>query len=120
METITENDLKKRIIDMEKQYKEITSKVQASQKTLSNNERELLTCMQGLMPLQNAFFRSVIEDLQKQLADRPPAPTLASQPTIDESAVLEPVQTSTGSQTPSDRETRLDNVNQIDVDNLPV
>jgi hypothetical protein len=100
METITENDLKERIVAMETQYKEITSKLQTSQKVLFENEHEMLVCLQNLMPLQNAFFRSIIENLQKQLKDR------------DQHSADPP--------TTRPQETRVDNVYAESMDSLPV
>lgn len=61
--------LQQRIKDMEAKYKELNTTIQESKAKVIADERALLTCLQELMPLQNAYLGGIIQAQQKQLSE---------------------------------------------------
>lgn len=60
-------EIPRKITDLEQQYKEIDANLTETRKKVQTYETSLLTCLQQLMPLQNAYLSNVINSLQKQL-----------------------------------------------------
>ena len=61
--------LQQRIKDMEAKYKELNTTLQESKAKVIADESALLTCLQELMPLQNAYLGGIIQAQQKQLSE---------------------------------------------------
>jgi hypothetical protein len=61
--------LQQRIKDMETKYKELSTNLQISKSKVISDESVLLTCLQELMPLQNAYLSGIIQAQQKQLTN---------------------------------------------------
>jgi hypothetical protein len=61
--------LQQRIKDMEAKYKELNTTLQESKAKVIADESDLLTCLQELMPLQNAYLGGIIQAQQKQLSE---------------------------------------------------
>lgn len=60
--------LSERIKEFESQYKELNATLQKSRMQVITDERAVLYCLQQLMPLQNTYLGSIIQNLNKQLA----------------------------------------------------
>lgn len=68
-----DKELKKQLIEYEDLYKELTIKLHKSQSQVIENERDLLACLQKLMPLQNIYLKNIIADLQDQIKQNKPS-----------------------------------------------
>lgn len=77
METVQsreqDKELKKQLIEYEDLYKELNIKLHKSQSQVIENERDLLACLQKLMPLQNIYLKNIIADLQDQIKQNKPS-----------------------------------------------
>lgn len=68
-----DKELKKQIIEYEDLYKELNIKLHKSQQQVIENERDLLACLQKLMPLQNIYLKNIIAYLQDQIKQNKPS-----------------------------------------------
>ena len=60
-------DTREKISALERRYTELRTDVDKDKKSLRSKESELLELLQELMPLQNAFLGSVINNLQAKI-----------------------------------------------------
>jgi hypothetical protein len=63
------NTVKKRISKLEEHYQECVDELNVHTSKVSASEKKLLSCLQQLMPLQNAYLTSLIRVLQNQIED---------------------------------------------------
>lgn len=56
-----------KIKELETQYKELGYNLQKSRSKVIEDERALLECIQSLMPLQNTYLNSIIQNLSDQI-----------------------------------------------------
>ena len=106
-----DNELKKQLIEYEKMYKELNIKLHKSQSHVIENERELLACLQKLMPLQNTYLKNIIADLQDQVKQN--QPSNASDKTILEQLDIMMQETPSKQTTSVKSTTRTNNLSTI-------
>jgi len=64
-----EEPIQKRIQDLEHEFKECTTKIHETKIKLDKDKKQLLKCLQKLMPLQNTYLFDIIKTLQAQIND---------------------------------------------------
>ena len=67
MSEVKKENVEAKIKELETQYNEVSQRLREAKEVVEKTEKELLTCLQKLMPIQNLYLGGIIKALQKQL-----------------------------------------------------